>query len=894
MPIVVRPLGAGQDVGGSCVWVTIGGRNILFDCGMHMGFDDERRFPNFTSIAPTGPYTDHVQCLIISHFHLDHCGALPHFTEQKGYKGPILMTYPTRAIIPFLLEDYRRVSVERRGIQNFFTPKNITDSLGKVTTINVRESITVGDGIQVRAWYAGHVLGAALWEVRVGNESVIYTGDYNMTPDRHLGAAFVSTVRPDLLITESTYCTTIRDSRRARECDFLQRVHDCIDNGGKVLIPVFALGRAQELLILLDMYWERMNLRVPIYFTTGLVQRANEVYTLFINWTNQKIKDTYHKRNLFDFRHVEPFDRQVADLPHPMVLLASPGMLHGGMSLEVFKKWAPFEQNLVILPGYCSPGTVGNKIYPSGAKHVEVDGKVIDVKCKVISLSFSAHADAKGIAQLIKMAQPRNVLLVHGEAEKMEYMKHKVEKEFKIPCHFPPNQGQVTIHPADVIPATLSSSLLKDAGPKIVHSSLFTLPQDVPSLRPPKRPRKLPNKAPLHGVVVCKNQVVQFLTPKEASNELHLPRHHLHYTMKRKIPSYADINALNQQILQQLQRIYPTTVAKGNLIELKSLTLVLNAPSRILEIKWSHQDDHIYSHVKSAIDTIFSEFTAPTPTPPRVSTSVQPHPQESGKREQPQQMEPPQRRERSQPHKREHTPQSHEQPMPNSILHHPSPVHQAQQIQSPSSHSAAINPEQQYWPQYQPQSLLPPQMLHQQQILAQPQMYIPTPPQPLPQQQIQQVRVLHPRMPLRQSEDVQQQQQQRTFHPPTLDQQQQQYQQYTHPHQRTHSQHTQMHTQQPQTHMIQQQQQQQYPGDYASAGDNYDGGDESDQDSEDSDDDQFQQGDQQFDDEQSFQQLPQNPIHVPMPIRAKTTPQPQPQPPPPQLPSVKKILENSM
>jgi integrator complex subunit 11 len=117
-----------------------------------------------------------------------------------------------------------------------------------------------------------------------------------MTPDRHLGAAWIDKVRPDVLITESTYATTIRDSKRARERDFLKKVHSCVASGGKVLIPSFALGRAQELCILLETYWERMNLKIPVYFSAGLTGKANHFYKLFINWTNQKLKQTFTKR----------------------------------------------------------------------------------------------------------------------------------------------------------------------------------------------------------------------------------------------------------------------------------------------------------------------------------------------------------------------------------------------------------------------------------------------------------------------------------------------------------------------------------------------------------------------------------------------------------------------
>ncbi|EPB75305.1 metallo-beta-lactamase domain protein [Ancylostoma ceylanicum] len=274
----IVPLGAGQDVGRSCILVTIGGKNVMLDCGMHMGYQDERRFPDFSYIGGGGKLNDYLTCVIVSHFHLDHCGSLPHMSEIVGFDGPIYMTYPTKAIAPVLLEDYRKVQTEFRGDTNFFTSANIKACMKKVIAVNLHETIQVDNELSIRAFYAGHVLGAAMFEIRVGHQSVLYTGDYNMTPDRHLGAARVLPgLRPDCLISESTYATTIRDSKRARERDFLRKVHDRVMAGGKVLIPVFALGRAQELCILLESYWERMDLKVPIYFSQGLAERANQV-----------------------------------------------------------------------------------------------------------------------------------------------------------------------------------------------------------------------------------------------------------------------------------------------------------------------------------------------------------------------------------------------------------------------------------------------------------------------------------------------------------------------------------------------------------------------------------------------------------------------------------------
>lgn len=347
----VTPLGAGQDVGRSCILLSMGGKNIMLDCGMHMGYNDERRFPDFTYITSEGPLTPYIDCVIISHFHLDHCGALPYMSEMVGYSGPIYMTHPTKAIAPILLEDMRKVSVEKKGDQNFFTSQMIKDCMKKVVAVTLHQSVMVDNDLEIKAYYAGHVLGAAMFWIKVGSQSVVYTGDYNMTPDRHLGAAWIDKCRPDLLISEATYATTIRDSKRCREKDFLKKVHECIDRGGKVLIPVFALGRAQELCILLETYWERMNLKAPIYFALGLTEKANNYYKMFITWTNQKIRKTFVQRNMFDFKHIKPFDKQYIDNPGPMVVFATPGMLHAGLSLLIFKKWAPNENNMIIMPG---------------------------------------------------------------------------------------------------------------------------------------------------------------------------------------------------------------------------------------------------------------------------------------------------------------------------------------------------------------------------------------------------------------------------------------------------------------------------------------------------------------------------------------------------------------
>ncbi|KRY00799.1 Integrator complex subunit 11 [Trichinella pseudospiralis] len=316
----------------------------------------------------------------------------------------------------------------------------------------------VDNELRIKPYYAGHVLGAAMFEVRVGHESIVYTGDFNMTPDRHLGPAEIDRCRPDVLISESTYATTIRDSKRARERDFLKKVHDCINNGGKVLIPVFALGRAQELCILLESYWERMNLSIPIYVSKGMAEKAVDYYKLFVTWTSEKIKKTFVKRNMFDFKHVLPFDDSFADNPGPMVVFATPGMLHSGQSLKIFKKWATNEKNMVIMPGYCVQGTVGSKLI-AGIRKLDLEnGTTLDVKLSVEYMSFSAHADSKGIVQLIRNCDPRHVLFVHGEESKMEFLKQK-----------PRNGQNVAVNTIPSIVIETSQELLKNPLSNFTH-----------------------------------------------------------------------------------------------------------------------------------------------------------------------------------------------------------------------------------------------------------------------------------------------------------------------------------------------------------------------------------------------------------------------------------------
>eukprot|EP00093_Oithona_nana_P008472 08472.XXX_530872_532799_1 [CDS] Oithona nana genome sequencing. len=600
--ITVTPLGAGQDVGRSCLLVCIGGKRVMLDCGMHMGYNDDRRFPDFTFVSGDEPLTDYLDAVIISHFHLDHCGALPYMTEMVGYNGPIYMTGPTLAIAPILLEDMRRVAVERKGETNFFTSQMIKDCMKKVKAVNLHQVIKIDDELEIKAYYAGHVLGAAMFQVKVGTESLVYTGDYNMTPDRHLGAAWIDKCRPDLLITESTYATTIRDSKRCRERDFLKKVHDCVEKGGKVLIPVFALGRAQELCILLESYWERMNLRVPVFFSMGLTEKANNYYKMFITWTNEKIRKTFVERNMFDFKHIKGFDRSYIQQPGPMVVLSTPGMLHGGLSLTIFEEWCTSEQNMIIMPGYCVAGTVGHKIL-NGTRKIEFKkGKPpVEVKMSVQYMSFSAHADAKGIMQLISYCEPRNVMLVHGEAAKMEFLKAKIRQEFNIDCYMPANGETATIMTPMTVAASVSTKLLRE------ESERFDARTDEEAF---KRPRLL------HGVLVMKDNKLKLMDPDEACADLNIPAHTLRFTSTVNLALVGAVEDALQRVKDIVEEEIRDTDHKicidhdrHRLSLAQSVSIEVTqskdeGATKEIIVSWANRDEHIGSYLLSVLQNI--------------------------------------------------------------------------------------------------------------------------------------------------------------------------------------------------------------------------------------------------------------------------------------------------
>merc|ERR1711981_917996 len=258
------------------------------------------------------PYMDHcdpheIDILLITHFHLDHCGALPWFLNKTAFKGRVFMTHATKAIYRWLLSDYIKVSnvSSRDGEGSLFTELDVEKSLQRIETIDFHERKQV-NGITFWCYHAGHVLGACMFMIEIAGVRLLYTGDFSRMEDRHLHSAEVPEVKPDVLICESTFGTRLLEKQDVREKRFTNKVHEIIQRGGRCLIPVFALGRAQELLLILDEYWQQHpELHdVQILYASSLAKKCMQVYRTYVNAMNDKITKQIGIRNPFQFKHI--------------------------------------------------------------------------------------------------------------------------------------------------------------------------------------------------------------------------------------------------------------------------------------------------------------------------------------------------------------------------------------------------------------------------------------------------------------------------------------------------------------------------------------------------------------------------------------------------------------
>jgi hypothetical protein len=457
--VLVTFLGGFRQVGRSAILVRTRESNVLLDCGVNPGtVNTEDAFPR---IDLNEFDLSSLDAVVISHAHLDHCGLLP-LLFKYGYDGPVYCSEPTVSLMTLLQLDYIDVLV-RGGFHIPYDQKDIREVV--LHTIPLRYGVVtdIAPDIKLTLHNAGHILGSGIVHLHIGEglHNIIYTGDFKFGKTLLLEAATSTFPRVETLIVESTYGapTDVMPPRHEVEKRFAALVGETLRRGGKVIVPVLAVGRAQEIMLVLDQYIRSGEIpEVPVYLD-GMVNEVTAIHTAYPEYLSKELqaKILHEDVNPFQSEYFvtvkHPSDRSEILKGSPCIILATSGMLEGGPVIEYFKELASDERNLLIFVSYQIDGTLGRRIQ-SGVKDATLmnpEGKVevINVKLKVESIEgFSGHSDRNQLLNYVKRInpKPRKIIVGHGEQSKCLSLSSTISRLFKIETIAPENMETMKLH----------------------------------------------------------------------------------------------------------------------------------------------------------------------------------------------------------------------------------------------------------------------------------------------------------------------------------------------------------------------------------------------------------------------------------------------------------------
>ncbi len=417
-------LGAGQEVGRSAILLQTPESNVLLDFGIGVNNTGPDAFPHLD--APEFDIQK-LDAVIITHAHLDHVGLLP-FLFKLGWKGPVYMTEPTRDLAALVCLDYIKVS-EQQNKQSLYSSSEIREMLKHTITLNYGEVTDITPDIKITFHNAGHILGSAMVHLNIGNglHNILYTGDFKFSKTRLLDPPKTIFPRLETVIMESTYGgkNDIHPSREETEKKFLEAVKETLSEGGKVLIPVLAVGRAQEILLLIiDAVKQGILPPVDVYLE-GVLWETTMIHTAYPEFLSKELKEEIERgENPFEAEFIyraSPKDREnIMNENKPAIIIATSGMMNGGPIVDYFRLGAEDPRNLLAFVSYQARGTLGRLIL-DGAKEVNINGELVKVRLKVQRFEgFSGHADRKELLKFVSKLnpKPKNVVIVHGEPPK--------------------------------------------------------------------------------------------------------------------------------------------------------------------------------------------------------------------------------------------------------------------------------------------------------------------------------------------------------------------------------------------------------------------------------------------------------------------------------------------
>ena len=438
-------LGGAQEVGRSAFLVKTRESSVLLDCGINPG--SQKPFESFPRFDCPEFQIDQLDAVIITHAHLDHCGLAP-FLYKYGYDGPLYCSAPTSNLMTMLQLDYLDVA-SKQGTTPFYDQKDVRECV--LHTIPLRFGVVtdIAPDIRLTLHNSGHILGASMAHLHIGEglHNIVYTSDYKFARTMLLEAATIEFPRIETVITESTYGgqEDFMPSRVEAEESLTHVINETLERKGKVLIPVPAVGRAQEIMLIIDGYMKRGLMKEAPVFIEGMISEATAIHTAYPEYLGREVRHSilHEEVNPFQsdyFTIVEhPSVRQSIIEGEPCIVLATSGMLEGGPVVEYFKNWAGDESNTIIFVSYQIEGTMGKRVQ-KGVNEVAMmdnDGKiaVVQVKMQTESIEgFSGHSDRRQLINYLTHLKPKpeRIFVCHGEKSKIMNMAGFLDRKIGI------------------------------------------------------------------------------------------------------------------------------------------------------------------------------------------------------------------------------------------------------------------------------------------------------------------------------------------------------------------------------------------------------------------------------------------------------------------------------
>ncbi len=431
-------LGAFREVGRSCMMVDTPITRILMDCGINAARPDDP-YPYLDALY--FPLSE-MDALIISHAHMDHQGFAP-FLYRMGFRGPLYCTEPTRDLMALLQFDFVDLCV-KEGKEPPYTEKDIKEELKHVIVRDYREVTDISPDMKLTFFNASHILGSSSVHLHIGEgaHNLVYSGDYKYGFTRLFDTMDIAYPRVETLITESTYGGEhdIMPSRDDAERKLLRIIQDTFAKGGNVLIPVFAVGRGQEVMLVIEEFYRQGLLPDAKVYIDGLTKEASAIHTAYPEYLRQNVQ-----RRIFSndspftsplFHQVTAKDRDEILKDGKVIILASSGMLNGGASLDYFYRMADNPNNTLVFAGWQGEGSLGRKLQ-AGIKDIPVaDNKgktrMLTVNMRQEALEgFSGHSDFLQLQNYVRNInpQPKRIIVDHGEKTKtVAFAKHLTNK----------------------------------------------------------------------------------------------------------------------------------------------------------------------------------------------------------------------------------------------------------------------------------------------------------------------------------------------------------------------------------------------------------------------------------------------------------------------------------